>query len=61
MRALEFYQKLIDLEPDRRPLDQVSKTLAVRRDRWFQGQLALLRGEANARRRPRSTRRFRRG
>ena len=61
MRAFEFYQKLIDLEPDRRPLDQVSKTLSVRRDRWFQGQLALLRNEANARRRRRLTRRSRRG
>ena len=44
--ALDYYQKLIDLEPDRRPLDEISKMLAVRRDRWIRSQLAGLRSEA---------------
>lgn len=44
--AFDYYEKLIDLEPDRLPLDQISKNLTVRRDRWFQGQLAMLRNEA---------------
>ena len=44
--AFEYYQKLIDLEPGRRPLDQIDKTLAVRRDRWIRGRLAELRSEA---------------
>jgi outer membrane protein assembly factor BamB len=44
--AFDCLQKLIDLEPNSRPLDQISKTLTVRRDRWFQGQLSALRGEA---------------
>jgi outer membrane protein assembly factor BamB len=44
--AFDHYQKLADLEPRQLPMDSVSKTLAVRRDRWFQGQLAALRSEA---------------
>ena len=44
--AFDHYQKLIDLEPHRTPLDQVGKSLTVRRDRWFQGQLTMLRSEA---------------
>ena len=56
--ALDYYQKLIDLEPDRRPLDEISKALAVRRDRWVRGQLASLRrGERLGRRPDRSGRR----
>ena len=41
--AWEYYQKLIDLEPDALPLDPIDTVLTVRRDRWFQGRLALLR------------------
>ena len=44
--AFDYYQKLIDLEPDQRPLDQIDKTRAVRRDRWIRSQLADLRREA---------------
>ncbi len=44
--AFDCYRKLIDLEPESLPLDQVDTTLTVRRDRWFQGRLALLRQEA---------------
>ena len=44
--ALEYYEKIINLEPDRRPLDAIDKNYSVRRDRWFQSQLALLRNEA---------------
>ena len=44
--AFESYQKLADLEPDRRPLDPVDGSLCVRRDRWIQGQLAELRKRA---------------
>ena len=47
--AFECYQKLIDLEPDRRPLDQIGKSHLVRRDRWFQGQLAELRARSERR------------
>ena len=45
--AFEYYQKLIDLEPNQRPLDPIGKNLTVLRDRWFQGQLVLLRSEAS--------------
>ncbi len=45
--AFDYCQKLIDLDPQRLPLDQISKVLFVRRDRWIQNQLALLRGEGN--------------
>jgi outer membrane protein assembly factor BamB/tetratricopeptide (TPR) repeat protein len=44
--AFDYCQKLIDLTPERPPLDQISKTFATRRDRWVQSQLAALRGEA---------------
>jgi outer membrane protein assembly factor BamB len=44
--ALGYYEKLIDLEPGRRPLDQLSKTRSVRRDRWLRRELADLRGQA---------------
>jgi outer membrane protein assembly factor BamB/tetratricopeptide (TPR) repeat protein len=45
--AWESYQKLVDLEPDALPLDPIDTVLTVRRDRWFQGRLALLREPAN--------------
>lgn len=45
--AFAYYEKLIDREPRDRPLDQISKNLSVRRDRWVQNELALLRGEAD--------------
>ena len=44
--AFEYYMKLVDLEPKQQPLDQIEKTLVVRRDRWVQGQLTELRKEA---------------
>ncbi len=44
--ALDAYQKLIDLEPGALPLDPVETALTVRRDRWFQGRLAMLREAA---------------
>ncbi len=43
--AFEYYLKLIDLDADRLPLEPVTKSLYVRRDRWVQAQLALLRLE----------------
>ncbi|MCE5267341.1 MAG: PQQ-binding-like beta-propeller repeat protein [Planctomycetaceae bacterium] len=46
-RALETYLKLADLEPDRRPLDSISDSLAVRRDRWIQGELGDLLKQAD--------------
>ena len=45
--AMAYYQKLMDLDPDRRPLDEIDKTLLVRRDRWIRGQLAGLRADAD--------------
>ena len=44
--AWESYQKLIELDPDRLPLDQIDKPHLVRRDRWIQSQLAGLRAES---------------
>jgi outer membrane protein assembly factor BamB len=44
--AFGCYQKLIDLEPAQRPLDEVDKSLVVRRDRWIRSQLAELRRQA---------------
>lgn len=44
--AFDYYQKLMDLQPNRLELDRIDQTLSVRRDRWFQSQLALLRSEA---------------
>jgi outer membrane protein assembly factor BamB len=44
--AFDSYQKLSDLDPDGRPLDEIDKTLLVRRDRWIRSQLADLRREA---------------
>ena len=46
--AFDCYQKLTDIDPDQRPLDQISKWHAVRRDRWIRDQLAELRREAKA-------------
>ena len=59
--ALEFYQKLIDLEPGRRPLDQVSKNIRRAARPLVPRPTCLLRNEANRARRPRSTRCSRRG
>lgn len=39
-------QSLIDLDPERMPLEQLSKLQAVRRDRWVQARLAALRSAA---------------
>ncbi len=44
--AFDYYQKLMNLEPNRLVFDRIDPTLSVRRDRWFQSQLALLRSEA---------------
>lgn len=44
--AFEWYQKLANLDPNQRPLDQISKGLVVRRDRWIRGQLGELRRNA---------------
>ena len=46
--ALECYRNLLDLQPDPQPLDQVDKTLLVRRDRWVESRLADLREAAGA-------------
>jgi outer membrane protein assembly factor BamB/tetratricopeptide (TPR) repeat protein len=43
--TFDYYERLMDLDPDQLPLDPIDKMLTVRRDRWFQGQLALLRAE----------------
>jgi len=40
--ALEHYLKLIDLDAGRRDMERVDGSLAVRRDRWIQVQLAAL-------------------
>jgi outer membrane protein assembly factor BamB len=52
LAAFDYYQKLGELDPNRRPLDQVGKSLVVRRDRWLRDQLTELRrsvdGEAAA-------------
>jgi outer membrane protein assembly factor BamB len=45
--AFQQYLKLIDLDETHRPLDEVTPTLSVRRDRWIQGQLATLRNEVH--------------
>jgi tetratricopeptide (TPR) repeat protein len=45
--ALKCYQQLLNLEPKHQPLDQVDKTLLVRRDRWVQSRLAELRETAS--------------
>jgi hypothetical protein len=44
--GLEKCQSLIDLDPGRLPLEQVSKLHAVRRDRWVQARLDALRALA---------------
>ncbi len=44
--AFDYYQKLTDVEPQQRPLDEIDKTLLVRRDRWLRNQLDELRSEA---------------
>ncbi len=44
--AFEHWQKLFDLEIDQLHLETVSKSLAVRCDRWMQAQLDCLRREA---------------
>jgi outer membrane protein assembly factor BamB/tetratricopeptide (TPR) repeat protein len=41
--ALEHYLKLIELDRDHRDMEPVDPSLAVRRDRWIQAQLAALR------------------
>ena len=50
--AFDDCEKLIALEPDRQPLDEVDHNYFVRRDRWVQGQLTDLcrqaKGEAAA-------------
>ena len=45
--ALECYRNLLELEPNRQPLDEIDKALLVRRDRWVESQLAELRETAN--------------
>jgi outer membrane protein assembly factor BamB len=41
--AFDQCQSLIDLDPGRFPLEPVSKLQSIRRDRWFQARLDLLR------------------
>ena len=43
--ALECFQKLLALNPNQ-PLDQIDKTLLVRRDRWVESRLAEMRETA---------------
>lgn len=45
--AFGYYEKLADLEPQRRPLDEINRALFVRRDRWLYGQLEELRRDAS--------------
>ncbi|MFH1265111.1 MAG: PQQ-binding-like beta-propeller repeat protein [Planctomycetota bacterium] len=40
--AWEHYAKLIDLDRDHRGMEQIDKSLSLRRDRWIRGQLASL-------------------
>jgi outer membrane protein assembly factor BamB len=44
--AFDYCQRLSDTEPQRQPLDEIDKTLLVRRDRWLRSQLDELRREA---------------
>ncbi len=44
--AFDYCQKLMDLDTERTPLDQISKVLTTRRDRWVRSELAALRREA---------------
>jgi outer membrane protein assembly factor BamB len=46
LAAFDYCQRLTELEADKLPLDAVSMSLSVRRDRWVQAQLASLRTEA---------------
>jgi len=45
--SLDCCLKLIDLDPKDRTLDTLSGMHSVRRDRWVQARLAMLRAEAN--------------
>ncbi len=44
--AFADYEKLVDAEPERQPLDEIDKSLLVRRDRWLRGRLGELRRDA---------------
>ncbi|MBN2579687.1 MAG: PQQ-binding-like beta-propeller repeat protein [Pirellulales bacterium] len=44
--AFEQILKLAELQKDRLPMERLSKTLSVRRDRWVQSRLTSLRSEA---------------
>ncbi len=41
--ALDRYLELVDLDPDKLPIETLSKSRMVRRDRWIQAELASLR------------------
>jgi tetratricopeptide (TPR) repeat protein len=43
--ALDQYLKLVEMDQGQRPLEQVDRSLLVRRDRWFQLRLSALRKE----------------
>ncbi len=44
--AFDYYEKLTDAEPKRLPLDEIDKSLLVRRDCWLFSQLGELRRDA---------------
>lgn len=44
--SLDQYMKLVDMDEAKRPLESVDRSLRVRRDRWIQARLAMLRRDA---------------
>jgi len=47
-QAVDYYLKLVDLEETKPVLEKIDRSYLVRRDRWVQGQLGVLRQEGGA-------------
>ena len=47
-QAVEYYMKLVDLEEAKPALEKVDRSYLVRRDRWVQARLGMLRGDGGA-------------
>ena len=47
-QAVEYYLKLVDLEEAKPALEKVDRSYLVRRDRWVQARLGMLRSEGGA-------------
>jgi len=47
-QAVEYYMKLVDLEEAKPALEKVDRSYLVRRDRWVQARLDMLRSEGGA-------------